>query len=66
MKYNLGFIGFGTVGQGLANLLWEKRGLLKERYGFEYEVVVISDYLKGSVYNPEGLDLGKLLSLVKE
>ncbi len=66
MKYNLALIGFGTVGQGLANLLWEKRGLLRERYGFEYEVVVISDPLKGSVYNPEGLDLGKLLSLVKE
>ncbi|GAG53467.1 unnamed protein product, partial [marine sediment metagenome] len=66
MKYNLALIGFGTVGQGLANLLWEKRGLLRERYGFEYAVVVISDPLKGSVYNPEGLDLDKLLSLVKE
>ncbi len=66
MKYKLAFIGFGVVGQGLANLLGEKRGLLKERYGFEYEVVAISDALKGSVYNPEGLNLGKLLSLVKE
>ena len=66
MKYKLAFIGFGTVGQGLADLLGKKRALLKERYGFEYEVVVISDFLKGSVYNPAGLDLGKLLSLVKE
>lgn len=66
MKYKLAFVGFGAVGQGLADLLWGKRALLKERYGFEYEVVVISDFLKGSVYNPEGLDLGKLLSLVKE
>jgi len=55
-----------VVGQGLANLLWEKRGLLKERYGLEYEVVVVSDSFKGSAYNPEGLDLGTLLSLVKE
>lgn len=66
MKYNLAFIGFGTVGQGLANLLGEKNDLLRARYGFEYRVVAISDALKGSVYNPEGLDLVKILSLVKE
>ena len=66
MEYDLAFIGFGTVGQGLANLLWEKKDLLRARYGFEYRVVAISDPLKGSVYNPEGLELGKLLSLAKE
>ncbi len=66
MEYKLAFIGFGTVGQGLANLLWEKRRLLQERYGFEYRVVAISDLLKGSIYNPGGLDLERLLSLVKE
>lgn len=66
MKYNLAFIGFGTVGQGLANLLLEKKQLLKEKYDFQYAVVAISDALKGSVYDPEGLELGKLLSLAKE
>jgi len=66
MRYNLAFIGFGTVGQGLAGLLLEKKALLKERYDFEYSVVAISDFLKGSVYNPEGLELDKLLSLVKD
>jgi homoserine dehydrogenase len=66
VKYNLAFVGFGTVGQGLAKLLLEKKELLKERYGFEYAVVAISDPLKGSVYDSGGLDLGDLLSLVEE
>jgi homoserine dehydrogenase len=66
MKYNMAFIGFGTVGQGLAELLLEKRELLKERYGFEYAVVAVSDPLKGSIYDSEGLDLEELLSLVRE
>ena len=64
MKYKLAFIGFGTVGQGLADLLGEKRAFLKERYGFEYEVVVISDFLKGSVYNPAGLGFLKYKYLI--
>ena len=66
MKYNLAFIGFGIVGQGLADLLLKKRELLKERYDFEYAVVAISDSLKGSVYDPEGLDLKELIFLLRE
>jgi homoserine dehydrogenase len=42
MKHNLAFVGFGVVGQGLANLLLEKKELLKEKYDFEYAVVAIS------------------------
>ena len=66
MNYSLAFIGFGTVGQGLAEILLEKRALLKQRYGFDYSVVAISDMLKGSVYKEEGLELEKILALVKE
>ncbi len=66
MKYNVAFIGFGTVGQGLAELLLEKEKLLREEHGFEYSVVAISDLLRGSIYNPEGLKLSELLSLVRE
>ncbi len=65
MQFRLAFIGFGVVGQGLAEILLESRDELKERFGFEYEVVAISDKLKGSVYNPEGLDLERLLKLVR-
>jgi len=66
MKHRLAFVGFGTVGQGLADLLLEKRELLKEKYDFEYAVVAVSDSLKGSVYDSDGLDLKELLSLVRE
>ncbi len=59
-------LGFGTVGQGLAELLTEKEKLLKERHGFEFKVVGISDMLKGSIYNPDGIDLKKALAQVQK
>lgn len=63
MKRKLALIGFGTVGQGLCEILLDKSEQLKADYGFEWEVVAISDMLKGSVYSPDGLDVKKLLSL---
>ncbi len=57
------FIGFGTVGQGLAELLIEKEDLLHEGYGLKFQVVGISDMLKGSAYDPEGLGLSEALRL---
>jgi homoserine dehydrogenase len=66
MKYKLAFIGFGVVGQGLTEILLEKRGFLKEVFDFEYTVVAISDIMKGSVYDKHGLDMEKILSLLKK
>jgi len=51
------FIGFGTVGQGLAELLIRKKELLSKTYGLDFQVVGIADKIKGSVYNPEGINL---------
>jgi homoserine dehydrogenase len=65
MKYKLAFIGFGTVGQGLAELLKEKASLLKQKYNLEYSAVAISDIQKGSVFQEAGLDLNKILPLAK-
>jgi homoserine dehydrogenase len=59
------FVGFGTVGQGLAELLVEKKDLLSRRYGLEPVVVGISDEMKGSVINPAGIDLTEALDLLK-
>ena len=59
------FIGFGTVGQGLAELLLEKESSLSERYGLEFKVVGIADMKLGSLYNPKGIDLAKALELAK-
>ncbi len=65
MIYRLTFIGFGVVGQGLTDILMEKKDYLKSKFGFEYKIVAVSDRLKGSVANPDGLDPKNLLLLVK-
>jgi homoserine dehydrogenase len=65
MIVNIAFIGFGVVGQGLARILASEAESLRNQYGFEFKVVAISDKMKGSVYNPRGLDLTQLLGLVE-
>ena len=59
------FLGFGTVGQGLAELLVDKREQLRADYGFDWSVVGIADSLKGNAYDPKGIDLNKALELAK-
>lgn len=66
MEFNIAFIGFGVVGQGFAEILLEQEKYLKEKYNFHFKVVAISDKIKGSWYKRAGLDLKKLLELVKE
>jgi homoserine dehydrogenase len=58
-------IGFGTVGQGLAELLIEKEKTLSDNYGLKVTVVGISDMLKGSLYNADGVDLAKAIETAK-
>lgn len=60
------FIGFGTVGQGLSELLVEKKEELQDTYGFEVKVVGISDMHKGNLTNSEGIDLSAALEAVKD
>jgi homoserine dehydrogenase len=57
------FLGFGTVGQGLAELLLAKRDGLKKGYGFDWKVTGIADTLKGTAYDPKGIDLAKALAM---
>ena len=58
-------IGFGTVGQGLAELLIDKKEELRDVYGVDTKVVGISDTLKGSVHNPKGVDLARAVAAAK-
>jgi homoserine dehydrogenase len=60
------FIGFGTVAQGLSELLIEKREELEALYGLEWKVTGIVDMLKGSAYDPTGLDLEKVMTMVAD
>jgi homoserine dehydrogenase len=66
MDYRLAFVGFGVVGQGLAQLLKDKKEFLKNKYGLQYVVTAISDPVKGCIYQEEGLDLDTILKLVEK
>lgn len=63
--HRLALIGFGTVGQGLAEILRDKSADLEARYGVQFQIVAISDLLKGSLYDPNGLDVAALLDVVQ-
>ncbi|MBU7018743.1 MAG: homoserine dehydrogenase, partial [Theionarchaea archaeon] len=64
--YNIVIIGLGIVGTGLAEILHNKKEILKTKYGFEYKVVGICDLIKGSIYDEKGLALGDILELDRE
>ncbi len=66
MKYKLGLIGCGTVGQGLLEILDKKAGQLKKDFGFEAKVVTITDKLKGTLMVPAGIDIKKVLALLAQ
>jgi len=65
MKTRIALIGFGTVGQGLCEILLSKEDYLKSKYGFEASIVAISDVLKGAVYCENGLNIQQCLNLAK-
>jgi homoserine dehydrogenase len=60
------FIGFGTVAQGLSELLIEKKQELEKLYGLDWTVTGIVDMLKGSAHNPDGLDLEKIMAMTAD
>lgn len=66
MKQKLALIGFGTVGQGLCEILMQKKEYLKEKYGFEWEVVAVADFAYGNAFNSEGLDVELMLDQAKK
>lgn len=66
MTTKIAFVGFGGVGQTLARLLQEQKHSLYEKYELDYEVVAVSDVMKGSIYHPDGLDIPTLLQVVRD
>lgn len=63
--YRLAFIGFGNVGQGLAQILAEKTAFFEQSYGATLRIVAVSDLHKGGIYDPEGLSPQALLDAVQ-
>lgn len=65
MKQKIALIGFGTVGQGIAEILISKKNDLQNKYGFDYSIVAVIDFAYGNVYNPDGLNVPKMLEEAK-
>ena len=57
----LALIGFGNVGQGLAQILHERADDYAEKFGLRFSIVAVNDLLRGCAYDPDGLDLSALL-----
>ncbi len=62
--YRLAFIGFGNVGQGLAQVLRDHRSDLAQSFSVNFEIVAVSDKFLGSIYDPAGLDPTALLDAI--
>jgi len=66
VEYNLALIGFGNVGQGLAEILSKKAPLLREKFDADMRIVAICDLYKGSIADPNGLDPQALLDHIND
>jgi len=57
----IAIIGLGIVGSGFLKLMYEKKEILVKDYNMEFEIVAVCDKMRGSIYNPEGLNLKTVL-----
>ena len=64
-KTKLAILGFGTVGQGICEILLKKKDQFKEKYNFDFEVVAVADFINGNAYNSDGLDIPLMLEEAK-
>ena len=64
MPHKLALIGFGTVGQGLAEILRDKGNIIRDSLGFETQIVAVTTLSRGALYHPNGLDVGQLLEAI--
>ena len=61
ITYRLLLVGFGAVGQGLAQLLRDHGDQLAQRYGAALRLVAVCTRSRGSLYHADGLDPAVLL-----
>jgi homoserine dehydrogenase len=64
--FRLALIGFGNVGQGFAQILRDQGAAMAQQFGLRLQIVAISDLIKGSLYDPDGLDPQTLLEAVRK
>jgi homoserine dehydrogenase len=61
----LALLGFGNVGQALAQLLLEKRQEVRRDFNLSYSVTGIATGSHGRAIDPDGLDLERALSIIQ-
>lgn len=64
--YRLALIGFGNVGQGFTQILLDHSHNLAQNYGLSLPIIAVCDSIKGSLYDPAGLDPAALLNAVQK
>jgi homoserine dehydrogenase len=62
--YRLALIGFGSAGQGLAQILRDHGDSLARRYGVEIRIEAVCTRTRGSLYDTDGLDTAALLEAI--
>jgi homoserine dehydrogenase len=62
--YRLALIGFGSAGQGLAQILRDHGDALARRYGVSLRIVAVCTRSRGSLYDADGLDPAALLDAI--
>lgn len=62
----IALIGFGNVGQGLAQILRDEAAELRERHGFEAQIVAVATRSRGALTHPDGLDPAALLNAIAQ
>jgi homoserine dehydrogenase len=63
-RMKLALIGFGVVGQGLARILLDKADELRREQGFSGVIVAVATRNRGTLYQPSGLSIPKLLDAI--
>lgn len=62
----IAIIGFGVVGQGLAEILRDKAAELQAAHNFLCEIVAVATRSRGTLYHPDGLDTAQLLEAIQK
>lgn len=63
--FKLAFLGFGNVGQALADLLIKKEAEINSRYGITFTITGIATGHHGSAIDVNGIDIGRSLHLMR-
>ncbi len=65
MEKNIALVGCGHVGSNFLKLLNGKKQLLEEAYGIKFKVVAIIDIYKGSIFQPNGINLKEVINCLE-